>query len=111
MILEMIAMGVMLWRLGKPLPVIFLIFYLLYVAGSQWKLGIRFIAIQMPPGQPYNIFLADYYQVFLPLALLLYAALTYPNDWILLLVHGALFIGSIKRLLGFGVKIAFHQRT
>jgi hypothetical protein len=106
--IEMIALGCMLWRIGRSLPVVFLVFYLLFVAACRRKLGFRIIIILMPPGWPYPylIFLADYYQVFLPLALLLRGALIFRFDWIVLLVHGLLFAWSIRRLLQFGWRIA-----
>lgn len=105
---EGIALGGMLWRIGKPLPVVFLVLYLLFVIACRRKLGFRIVNILMPPGQPYPylIFLADYYQVFLPLSLLLRGALTFRYDWIVLLAHLLLFSWSIRRLLRFGWMIA-----
>ncbi|HXB07145.1 MAG TPA: UbiA family prenyltransferase [Puia sp.] len=105
---EMLALGVMLWRIAGPLPVIFLVFYLLFVAASWRKLGFKIVIILMPPGQPYPylIFLADFYQVFLPLSLLLRAALTSRYDWIILFAHLVLFSWSIRRLLRFAFRIA-----
>jgi 1,4-dihydroxy-2-naphthoate octaprenyltransferase len=110
--LEIIALGVMLWRIGKPLPVIFLVFYVLFVLACSRKLGFRVVAIRMPPGEgyPYLILLADYYQVFLPVALLLRAALAFPYDWIILLAHLVLFSWSIRRLLRYGLRIAMVPR-
>jgi hypothetical protein len=113
LVAEMIALGLMLWRIGRPLPVVFLIFYLLYVAASWRKLGFRVVIILMPPGYPYPylIFLADFYQVFLPIALLLRGALAFRYDWIVLLGHMVLFSWSIYRLLRFGWRIAWTPRT
>ena len=108
LVFEMVALGMMLWRIGRPLPVVFLIFYLLFVAASWRKLGFRIVVILMPPGQPYPylIFLADFYQVFLPLSLLLRASLAFRYDWIVLLVHVVLFSWSIRRLLRYAWRIA-----
>jgi hypothetical protein len=106
--IEMIALGIMLWRIGQPLPVILLIFYLLFAAASWRKLEFRIVAILMPPGYPYPylIFLADFYQVFLPLSLLLREALAFRYDWIVLFAHIALFWFSIYRLLRVALQIA-----
>ncbi|HEY4111638.1 UbiA family prenyltransferase [Puia sp.] len=108
LVVEMIALGAMLWRIGKPLPVIFLVFYLLFAMASWRKLGFRMVIILMPPGYPYPylIFLADFYQVFLPIALLLRAALVFRYDWIVLIVHGVLFSYGIYRLLRSSLRLA-----
>ncbi|GGB04160.1 UbiA family prenyltransferase [Puia dinghuensis] len=105
---EMVALGFMLWRIGRTLPVLFLVFYLLFVTACRRKLGFKIVIILMPPGQPYPylIFLADYYQVFLPLALLLRGALIFRYDWVVLFAHGLLFAWSIHRLLRYGWRIA-----
>ena len=105
---ELVALGLMFWRLGGPLPVVFLVFYLMFLTASWRKLGFRVVVILMPPGQPYPylILLADFYQVFLPLSLLLRAALTSRYDWIILFVHVALFSWSIRRLLRYAFRIA-----
>jgi len=108
LVIEMAALGIMLWRIGRPLPVVFLVFYLLFVAASWRKLDFRIVVILMPPGYPYPylIFLADFYQVFFPLSLLLRGALAFRYDWIVLLAHVALFCFSIYRLLRFAWRIA-----
>jgi len=98
---EMVAMGVMLWRIGLVLPLLALIFYLIFAVSSWQKLKFRSVIILMPPGYPYPyfIFLADFYQVFLPFSLLLRAAMAFRYDWIVLIVHGVLFSYGIYRLL------------
>ena len=108
LVVEMIALGIMLWRIGQPLAVMSLVFYLLFVAASWRKLEFRIVVILMPPGYPYPylIFLADFYQVFLPLSLLLRGALAYQYDWIVLFAHIALFWFSVYRLLKFAWRIA-----
>jgi hypothetical protein len=106
--IEMVAMGIMLWRIGRPLPVVFLIFYLLFIVASWRKLDFKVVIILMPPGYPYPylIFLADFYQVFFPVSLLLHGALLYRYDWIVLFAHGMLFAYSIYRVLRFAWRIA-----
>ncbi len=109
LVVELGAFGIMLWRIGgSAMPVVFLILYFLFLIASWRKLGFRIVIILMPPGQPYPylIFLADFYQVFFPLSLLLTAALTSRYDWIIVFVHVALFYWSILRLLRYGLRIA-----
>jgi len=108
LVVEMIALGFMLWRIGKPLPVVSFVFYLLFVAASWRKLEFRIVVILMPPGYPYPylIFLADFYQVFLPLSLLMWGSLAFRYDWIVLFAHVALFWFSIYRVLRFAWQIA-----
>jgi hypothetical protein len=108
LVAEMIALVVMLWRIERPLPVAFLVFYLLFASAMHRKLGFRIVIILMPPGfpYPYLIFLADFYQVFFPIALLLRGALAFRYDWIVLLIHVVLFYWSIRRLLRYTLNIA-----
>jgi hypothetical protein len=105
---EVVVLGVMLWRIGFILPILFLLFYFLFVAASRWRLGFRIVVILMPPGYPYPylILFADFYQVFLPLSLLLRSASVFRDDWIVLVAHILLFSYSIYRLMRFGWQIA-----
>jgi len=89
-------------------PVIFSYLLLLFVAGQLAEARFPHRRYLMPPGQPYPylIFLADYYQVFLPLSLLLRGSLAFRHDWIVLLVHVGAVLWSIRRLLRYVWRIA-----
>jgi hypothetical protein len=98
---EMFALGSMLWQIGNSLPVIFLIFYLLFLYTCHHNGGILVTLTQLPRGalHPNLFFLADYYHIFLPFSLVLYGALLFHHDWILLFIHVALFSRTITWLL------------
>ncbi len=104
LLLEMLGLAVMLWRLDRWWPIIGLGLYGVFAAVCAGRLRIRLIAIQMPPGQDFRIFLFDYYMVFLPLALLVPAALAYPYDWIVLVLHAGLFFGPIRSVLALAAR-------
>jgi hypothetical protein len=108
LVAEIIALGVMLWRIQYVLPVVFLALYLTYMIACWRRLDFRVVVILMPKGYPYPylIFLAEFYQVFFPLSLLLRGALIFRYDWLVLVAHVLLFSWSIYRLLRFGWRIA-----
>jgi hypothetical protein len=105
---EIAALGVMLWRIGYMLPMVFLAFYLLYMIACWRRLGFRIVVILMPKGYPYPylIFLAEFYQVFFPLSLLICGAWVFPYDLAVLVAHVLLFSWSIYRLLRTGWRAA-----
>ena len=109
--LELLSLAVMLWRIGEPIPVLFLLLYLLFVIACTKRLGIAFINIMTPAGRPYHIFMGDYYQVFFPISLLLTSALVYPSGWIVLLVHVLLFSGNIVTLLRYTFRVFRTMRA
>lgn len=90
--LEMAGLGVMIWKLGSPLPLLFLALYLHLLWLRMWRWSMR--AVLVEPRPKYLIFLHEYYDVFLPLAILLETAAKYPIDWLVLAAH----------------LIAFHRR-
>lgn len=58
---------------------------------------------------PYQILLLDFGQVFFPLSLLLYAALTQPAGWIVLIIHVVLFPFKTLQVLK-DIKRAFQKQ-
>lgn len=98
-ILELVALTLMLISIGKILPLIALAVYALLATAYRRRLGFRLIAIVPPPGQPVHILMSSYYQVFLPLSLLVQAVMIFPSAWILLLVHLALFPRGLWNVL------------
>ena len=110
--IEWTALVLILWRLGKPLPVVALALYFLFAVACRKWLGIRFISIRMPaPGQAYHILMGDYYQIFFPLSILVSSALVHPLDWIILPVYLFLFAGNAIKLLRYAVWILRSLRA
>lgn len=90
-ILEMLAIAVMLFSIQQVLVVVFLLLYLLVAFSRSKRLFYTPILIIAPEGKPYHILMADFYQVFFPLSLLITAAITQPYAWIVLIIHIMLF--------------------
>jgi hypothetical protein len=82
--LELLSLGVMLWRMRTPLPLAFLgiYAYLTFERMRHWPIN----AVVVKPKPRFLIVMQDYYAVFLPVALLIAA-----RAWIVLAAHLTLF--------------------
>jgi 4-hydroxybenzoate polyprenyltransferase len=96
--IECLAFFYMIISLNILLVFILLIIYLGLAYFRYKKLGHQPVLIISPDEKPYQIFGVDYYQSFFPVSLLIYAAFTQPNAWILLLVHLILFHATIRKV-------------
>jgi len=87
--LEMLALLAMLIMLKSPLPYLLLGFYalLVWLRVRSWQMN---IVIVMPRPR-FLIFLHEYYDVFLPFAILVASSLRHPSDWIAVAIHLILF--------------------
>lgn len=87
--LELAGLAVVLVLIGTPLPLLLLAFYLVLVLlrTVHWRMN----AVLVAPAPRYFIFLHEYYDVFLPLAVLAASALAHPIDLAVLAVHLLLF--------------------
>ncbi len=88
---ELIAFAVMIWRMHLLIPIIFLGLYFALLIARYKIFDYKIVAIIVPKNHPFQILMADYYQLFFPLALLLTATLEQPKAWLVLLVHVLLF--------------------
>jgi hypothetical protein len=86
---ELAALGAMLWRLG-PLPWAFLAAYGLLLL-VRVRLRGQQAGIVMPVGTGWTMVLQDYYELFLPVSVLLASAWIHPLDLRILAVHLLLF--------------------
>jgi len=96
---ECLAFIFMMIRLSILLVVIFLILYLLLVFIRYRKWNQRIVLIVAPDYLPYQIFMVDYYQLFFPVSLLIFAAYTQPKAWIVLVIHTFLFNATIRKAI------------
>ncbi|MBV8687499.1 MAG: UbiA family prenyltransferase [Alphaproteobacteria bacterium] len=87
--LELVALAVLLHRIDNVVPMLFLAAYALLVYRRVRLWNMKAVLVAPRPG--YLILLHEYYDAFLPLALLLASALVHPFDWVLLSVHLCLF--------------------
>ena len=97
-ILEMLAFGVFIWLHALLIIISGLILYLIYNWFLLKYFSVKQILINPKPAQ-YRIFLFEYYQVFLPLSLLILFALKNPVNIIGLLIHFFLFRVNICSIL------------
>ncbi len=97
--IEIIALLVMLVYIGKLLPFIALAGYLILIVGYAVKMDVRLIAIIPPVGKSWHILLSTFYQVFLPISLILHSAISYPIVLFLLAIHLIIFPVGIKNLI------------
>lgn len=87
--LEVIALGVLLFRMRSPWPLLSLALYAFF----SWR---RMRAwnnqpVIVSPRPRFFLVLHEYYDVYLPLAMLFASALRAPADWLVVPVHLALF--------------------
>jgi hypothetical protein len=96
--IECIAFIFMMIRMSLLIVPVFLIFYLVLAFFRSKKLIQRIILIIPTDKQPYQIFMVDYYQLFFPVSLLIFAVYTQPYAWIILLIHVFLFNATIRKV-------------
>ena len=99
LILELVALGVMLWWLKLALPLVFLGLYGLLLLAYR-RMGMQFLIVLPALRPPYHIVMSSYYQLFLLVSLLIADALVHPYTWIVLAVHLLVFPGHLRRLAG-----------
>ncbi|ACU04224.1 UbiA family prenyltransferase [Pedobacter heparinus] len=89
--LELIALSILLTQLALLAPYIALLLYLvlLYLRYTAYKNQI--VLIIKPNSGPFQILMADYYQMFFPISLLVFASITDNLNFIALIVHMLLF--------------------
>ncbi|ETZ22615.1 UbiA family prenyltransferase [Pedobacter sp. V48] len=90
-VLEAISLLVMLSNLFMPLPVLFLGLYILLAFIRSKSFGYKSVLVISPQNQPLHILMADYYQVFLPISLLVTASIDDYRIWFILIAHILLF--------------------
>lgn len=87
--LELAGLGAMLRQLRSPWPLLLLVVYAAFALRRKraWALS----AVIVRPAQRYFIVLREYYDVFLPLSLLIALSLRHPPDAVGLLIHPIVF--------------------
>ncbi len=71
--LEILALMVMLIEIGQPLCILFLAGYLFVVLFRRRTLGQKIILVYTPINNSFQVLMLDYYQLFLPISLLIVA--------------------------------------
>jgi 4-hydroxybenzoate polyprenyltransferase len=95
---ELAGLFAFLWFIARPLPFVFLGLYVLILVAYRRKPNMEFLVV-LPASHPaYHILMSSYYQMLLPISLLLTDALAHPRGWIILILHLMLFPRNIRRL-------------
>ncbi|WP_316820144.1 UbiA family prenyltransferase [Pedobacter gandavensis] len=99
MCLESICFIIMLYVLQSLLALVFLALYFLLVLARYLMYHTQLILILFRKDKPFQILMADYYQVFFPIALLLVAVQLQPQNWIILAIHSVMFNTGLKNAI------------
>lgn len=97
-LVEFSAVAVIIFQIQQINTVIALILYFFLLFIRYRKLNHKVILILTPENKPFQILMADYYQVFLPLSLLLTAIFIDELNIIILLIHIILFPHKLKHV-------------
>jgi len=105
--IELAGLAGMLWQMGSIIPLVFLGLHVLLVWGRvrAWQMH----AVIVAPKPRFLIVLHEYYDGFLPVAVLCATALRHPADLIVLAIHLLLFSTRIRQAAGDAVKLAAAQ--
>ncbi|HEV7766694.1 MAG TPA: UbiA family prenyltransferase [Thermoanaerobaculia bacterium] len=93
---ELAALAAMLWQMRSAGPVVALALYFVFVALRVWVR--RMSVIIVAPKPRYLIALHEYYDTWLPIALLIAASLRFPYDAIVLAIHLLVFSARTRAL-------------
>jgi len=89
--LELTALAVLLYELSLLACIIAMFIYIVLVFYRYKRYNNEIILVMRANDKPYQILLADYYQMFFPLSLLVAASLTNHTNIIILVVHITIF--------------------
>lgn len=99
LIIELIALSVLLYELHLVAPVIALILYFILVYIRYDRYENHLVIVTRTSDKPFQIIMADYYQMLFPVSLLLYASIVNSTNLVVLIVHIALFPYVLKLAL------------
>lgn len=91
MCLEIIAFGIMLFQLSNLIYIIAFFLYMFLVIVRRKTLGQKVILILIPPNSAFQIFMADFYQTFLPLSILILSCVICTQNILILIIFTILF--------------------
>lgn len=96
MVLELVCLLIMWYELQSAYAMAFFGLYLILVFGRYKMYHTQLILILFKKEKPFQILMADYYQVLFPIALLIAAVQLDYRNAIILLIHGILFSYGLK---------------
>ena len=108
---ELIALAALLWLTGSAWPAAALAFYtgVTWLRVRRWRIN----PVIVTPRPRFLIVLREYYDVFLPVSILIASSMRHPHDWIVLAIHLVLFpsrtLQAVRELAQLGREL-LHQR-
>lgn len=107
--LECAALFALLWLLDDRIPFVALVLYAFLVIFKLERFEMHAAIVQ--PRPRHLILLNEYYEVFLPVSLLVASALAHPADWIMLALHCLFFPGRLSQVISDAWKLPrrIHQ--
>lgn len=110
-LIELSLLIFILVQIGNLLPFIFLGLYMSVVYIRYRGLGYKVCIVLSPEGKPFQLIMLDYYQVFLPVSLIIASIFTYPADIIVLILHLVLFPNSIVKIFKDSVGFIYRRMS
>jgi len=95
--IECAALFALLWLLDDRIPFVALVLYAFLVIFKLERFEMHAAIVQ--PRVRHLILLNEYYEVFLPVSLLVASALAHPTDWLVLVLHCMLFPGRLSQVV------------
>lgn len=108
---ELLLLGFILIQIGSLLPFVFLIMYLGVVYIRHRGLRYQVCIILSPSDKPFQLIMLDYYQVFLPVSLIVASIFTFPADIFVLIIHLVLFPNSVIKVLKDSVGFLYKRMS
>ncbi|MEP6571904.1 MAG: UbiA family prenyltransferase [Gemmatimonadota bacterium] len=95
--LEVAALAVLLWQLSDAASIVMLVVYGAFAVARTSRMGVSNVIVVPKPR--YRTVMNEYYECFLPIALLGASALRHPGDWLVLAIHLVLFRERPRQIL------------
>jgi hypothetical protein len=101
--LELAGLAAMLWQMRSGWAVAMLIGYTLFAALRTYRFALN--AVIVKPKPRFLIVLHEYYDLFLPLAILIES-----RDWLVLVIHVILFPNRLRHTIGDAAQLWRERR-
>lgn len=102
--LELLALAAMLWLMRSAVPVVALALYAVLASLRLWHWGMK--AVVVAPKPRFLIVLHEFYDVGLPVSVLIASALRHPLDLVVLAIHLVVFPVRVRQTLHDARKLA-----
>jgi 4-hydroxybenzoate polyprenyltransferase len=101
--LELAGLAAMLWQMRSGWAAGLLVAYALFTAIRTYRFRLNLVVVEPKPR--FLIVLHEYYDLFLPIAILVES-----RDWLVLVIHVALFPNRLRHTAGYAVQLWRERR-